>query len=92
MQQSMCAPNMSKDDTAFLFTLRSRKACGFGEMYPSKRCPICTQHDHKDTIPELVCEALLNVDGNGSKKDILSPPPDNHVYNIVDKIGKKFSA
>ena len=41
MQEYRCAPNMSKDDMALLFALRTRTVCGirndFGDMYQSDK-------------------------------------------------------
>ena len=78
MQEYMSAPNMTIEDIALLFALRTRTVCGirsdFGDMYASDQCPLCVNSPHKDTIEALTkCPSLAHTTTNGTEfEDIFS--------------------
>ena len=71
VQQYMCVPNMSKDDTALLSAMRTRTVSGignnFGDMYQGDKCPLWIEDCHINTIPDLLTHASLqHMDSNNS--------------------------
>ena len=72
MQSYMCAPDMSSEDIALLFALRTRTVRGirsdFGEMFSSDQCPLCIENPHKDTLKELIkCPSLAQIQSDGTE-------------------------